>query len=564
MIDQMPPFLVYLLAAGLIPLVPAGPLRSALLCLVPIAGLALAWQLPMGSMGGVTLFGFDLVLLRVDRLSLAFATMFSLAGGLAMLYAWHLRDTLQQVAALLYAGSAMGAVFAGDLLSLFIFWEGTAIASVLLIWARRTEGAFHTGMRYLLMQITSGVLLVAGTAIQYQQTGSLTFGPMTLGSLASWLILVAFGIKCAFPLVHGWLQDAYPAATVTGTVFLSIFTTKLAVYALARGFAGTELLIWVGAVMALMLTLHALLENDLRRVLAQALNIQLGFMVVGVGIGTELALNGTVAHAFASVFYKGLLFMAVGAVLFRTGTARASDLGGLFRSMPWTMLACILGGLSISAVPLFSGFTTKSLILSAAGKGQYDWVWGILLFASAAAVLHTGLRITCAIFLGQDSGLRPKEAPGHMLAAMAAMAVICSVIGVRPEMLYALLPHDVAYDAYTLSHVITQLQLVAGAALAYGLLARADLLPRNLAAGYLGLTWIGRRVLPRALGGLVAGSAVIWAGVAGFVLERLGAMVRAMHRTHGPEGRMARVWPTGAMVIWVAVLLLAVMLVNFI
>ncbi|MGI9350280.1 MAG: proton-conducting transporter membrane subunit, partial [Rhizobiaceae bacterium] len=285
-IDPLPPAFLFFLGAMVLPILPReGWIRSALSILIPVFAAALVWQLDTGIGAKAVLFGLPLEMMRVDKLSIIFGLVFCLAAFLGNLYAWHVKDTVQQVAALAYAGSAIGAVFAGDLITLFIYWEGTAIASVFLIWARRTEGAFYTGLRYLVIQIGSGVILLAGVVLLYRESGSLAFDKMQLGSLATWLIFVAFGMKCAFPLLHNWLQDSYPAATVTGTVILSAFTTKLAVYALARGFPGTEILIYIGAVMTVFPVFFAEIENDLRRVLAYSLNNQLGFMVVGVGIG---------------------------------------------------------------------------------------------------------------------------------------------------------------------------------------------------------------------------------------------------------------------------------------
>ena len=171
---------------------------------------------------------------------------------------------------------------------------------------------------------------------------------------------------------------------------LSSFTTKLAIYALARGFAGTDLLILIGCLMTAFPVFFAVIENDMRRVLAYSLNNQLGFMVVAIGIGTELAINGAVAHAFAHIIYKGLLFMSMGAVLYRVGTVKASELGGLYKSMPWTMVFCIVGAMSISAFPLFSGFAAKSLIMSALGYKGLVAAYLVLLAASAG-VLHLSL-----------------------------------------------------------------------------------------------------------------------------------------------------------------------------
>ena len=371
MLDQIPTAFLFFIGAAALFALPQGRLRGALLLIVPVIAAWQVWNLEIGSHYTVAFFDFELDLMRVDKLSRIFGLIFCMAAFLGNLFAWHLRDTVQQVAALLYAGSAIGAVFAGDLITLFFYWEGTAISSVFLIWARRTEGAFHTGMRYLIIQIASGVILIAGVALYYRDTGSIAFENMTLGSLGTWLIFLSFGIKAAFPLLHNWLQDSYPAATITGTVILSAFTTKLAIYALARGFAGTEILIYIGVIMALFPIFFAEIENDLRRVLAYSLNNQLGFMIVGIGIGTEMAINGTASHAFAHILYKALLFMSVGAVMFRTGTSKASELGGLYRTMPKTAIFCLVGAASISAFPLFSGFVTKSIILDEAASGPH-------------------------------------------------------------------------------------------------------------------------------------------------------------------------------------------------
>ncbi|MEE9387872.1 MAG: Na(+)/H(+) antiporter subunit D [Paracoccaceae bacterium] len=563
MLDQIPTAFLFICAALVVPFLPAGRVRSLWLLLVPILAAWQVWGLELNSHMQTQFFGFDLDLMRVDKLSRIFALIFCMAAFLGNLYAWHLRDTVQQAAALLYAGAAIGAVFAGDLISLFFYWEGTAIASVFLIWARRTEGAYHTGMRYLLIQVGSGVILLAGVALYYRDTGSISFELMTLNSPATWLIFIAFGIKAAFPLLHNWLQDSYPAATVTGTVILSAFTTKLAIYALARGFAGTEILIYIGVVMTLFPIFFAEIENDLRRVLAYSLNNQLGFMVVGIGIGTEMAINGTASHAFAHILYKALLFMAVGSVLFRTGTSKASELGGLYRTMPLTMIFCLVGAASISAFPLFSGFVTKSLILDEAAGAHMYIVWGALVFASAGVLSHSGIKIPFFMFFAHDSGKRPAEAPTHMLLAMGLTAFLCIAIGVFPAPLYALLPYEVDYTPYTTSHVVGQLQLLFFALLAFGILMRTGIHPPELRAVNLDSDVIYRKWMPRVLGRLSVITATLWQAKLGFVMRRLDSIVTGLYRSHGPEGRMARTWPIGSMVIWIAVILSATLLLNF-
>ncbi|MEN8176048.1 MAG: proton-conducting transporter membrane subunit, partial [Pseudomonadota bacterium] len=344
--SELPPFLPFFLAALLVPVTPA-LIRNLLLLATPVVAFLHIWlNISAGTAATWSILDFELVYLRADKLSLLFSYLFCLAGFLSTIYALHVRDRTQQIAGLIYAGSALGAVFAGDFFTLFIFWELLAISSVFFIWARGTERAVKAGMRYLIFQVLSGVLLLAGALIHYRTSGSLTFEHMGLTGLAGWLVFIAFGIKSAFPFLHGWLTDGYPEATPTGTVFLSAFTTKVAVYALARGFAGEEILVYIGVTMACFPIFYAVIENDLRKVLSYSLINQVGFMVTGIGIGTALSLNGAVAHAFSDVIFKGLLFMSMGAVLFRVGHVNGSNLGGLYKTMPKTTVLCIVGAMS--------------------------------------------------------------------------------------------------------------------------------------------------------------------------------------------------------------------------
>ena len=555
MISILPTAFIFIAAALVLGLLPKGNVRGVILLITPILAAWQIWNLPAGIFAQVEFVGQTLDMMRVDKLSRIFGLIFCLAAFLGNLYAWHVRDFIQQIAALLYAGAAIGAVFAGDLITLFFYWEGTALASVFLIWARRTEGSYHTGMRYLIIQITSGVILLAGTALLYRETGSITFERMTLGSLGTWLIFLSFGIKCAFPLLHNWLQDSYPAATITGTVILSAFTTKLAVYALARGFAGTELLIYIGAVMTLFPIFFAEIENDLRRVLAYSLNNQLGFMVVGIGVGTEMAINGTASHAFAHILYKALLFMSVGAVMLRTGTSKASELGGLCRTMPRTAIFCLIGAASISAFPLFSGFVTKSLIMDETANQHYPIIWAILIFASAGVLSHSGIKIPYFTFFGHDSGLRPNEAPIHMQMAMGFTAFLCVFIGVYPEPLYALLPYEVVYRPYTMSHVVGQLQLLCFALLAFAVLMRRGIHPPEIRAVNLDVDWIYRRFIPKLYNIIYNSVVKVFIFIEAVIISMIQMTIKGLYKLHGPETGVSRMRGVGAMVMWVAILL---------
>jgi len=559
---DFPPGLILILGAFLVPLL-RGQVRNAYMLALPLVGIWGLIQIEPGSYYQFELFGQTLTPVRIDSLSLIFGYIFHIAAGISIIYAFHLKDTTQMVAGLIYAGCAIGAAFAGDLITLFVYWEGTAISSVFLIWASRTESAYRSGMRYLIIQIGSGVLLLAGAVLHFNATGSLAFEKMGLSGPGPVLIFLAFGIKAAFPLLHNWLQDAYPEATVTGTVFLSAFTTKLAIYALARGFPGTDILILIGATMTAFPIFFAVIENDLRRVLAYSLNNQLGFMVVGIGIGTELSINGTAAHAFSHILYKALLFMSMGAVLFRTGTVKGSELGGLYKTMPYTTGFCIVGAASISAFPLFSGFISKSMIVAAAA-GEGHWiVWLILLFASAGVFHHSGIKIPYFAFFQHDSGLRPKEAPINMLVAMGIAAFLCIAIGVYPAPLYALLPYEVKFVPYTTTHVVTQLQLLMFSALAFGFLMRTGLYPPELKSTNLDFDWSYRRLLPATKRGISRIYVPIDSGIRRSFHGSIRWVIATVFHSHGPEGLLARTWPTGSTVLWVAVLLALYMLFYF-
>ncbi len=491
------PGLLLILGAWAVPFL-RGRLKGAFLVSLPAAALIVCLLLEPGRYGAVRFLGQELVFGRVDRLSLVFSYVFALLATLGMLYALHVKDDAQHVAALVYAGGALGLTFAGDLLSFFLFWELMAVSAALLVCLRREPAAVAAGLRYLLVHVAGGLCLLAGIALYWSQTGSLAFGDMSAqtGSAAFGLILLAFLINAAVPPLGAWLPDAYPEATATGAVFLTAFTTKSAVYALIRGFAGTEILVWLGAAMAVYGVVYAVLENDARRLLAYHIISQVGYMVCGVGIGTQLALNGATAHAFAHILYKGLLFMGAGAVLQVTRLRRLSDMGGLYRTMPFTLGLYMVGAFAISAVPLFSGFVSKSMVVSSAAETHRTWAFLLLTLASSGTFLHTGLKLPYYMFFGTQRGLRAHEPPANMLAAMALTAAACVLIGVLPGLLYAYLPFAVDYAPYTARHVASTLGLLGFTALGFFLLLR-HLDPEPSVS--LDTDWLYRRGLPAAL-----------------------------------------------------------------
>lgn len=554
MIGELPPPLIFFLGA-LVGAFLRGRLLSVWVILVPLVGLANLLALPHGLHWQGRILDLPLVFGRIDDLSFLFALLFHIAAGIGGLFAFTVNDRVQHISALLYAGAAIGAVLAGDLVTLFVFWEVMAVASAFLIWARRTERANRAGLRYILVQVSSGLLLLAGTLVLLHETGTTRFDQIGLGSLGGTLVFFAFGIKCAWPFLHSWLVDAYPESTPSGTVFLSAFTTKVAVYALARGFAGTEPLIYIGTAMAVFPIFYAVIENDLRRVLAYSLINQIGFMVVGIGIGSALALNGAVSHAFNDVLFKGLLFMTMGAVLERTGRINGSELGGLYKSMPITTVLCIVGAASISAFPLFSGFVSKSMVMAAAAQEGYTSVFLLLLFASAGVFHHAGIKIPYFAFFAHDSGIRTREAPISMLLAMGAAAAICVFNGSYPWVLYSLLPWPVDYAPYTWTHVITQTQLLFWSALAFALLMKTGLYPPELRLINLDVDWLYRHLGPAVGRRVAALVATAWRRTEKSLYAQAMSLISGVYRHHGPQGVLARTWPTGSTVLWVAVLL---------
>ena len=555
-LTELPAFVPFFVAA-LLALFTRGYLRSVLmLSIVTLSGLHL-WFLDGEVLVNMQFLEYELTPYRVDSLSIVFGYVFHIAAFVSILFALHIKDTMQHVCGLLYAGSAMGALFAGDLLTLFVFWEILAVSSVFLVWARRTERAYQSGMRYLIIQVGSGVILLGGLLLHVEQTGSLEFDFIGTDHLGGWLILLAFGIKGAFPLLHTWLTDAYPEATPTGTVFLSAFTTKTAIYTLARGYPGTELLIYVGATMACFPIFYAVIQNDLRRVLSYSLINQLGFMVCGIGIGTALAINGAVSHAFVHIIYKSLLFMSMGAVLYRTGKIKATDIGGLYKTMPKTAILCIIGAASISAFPLFSGFVAKSMIMAAAMKEGYPWIWLVLLLASAGVLKHAGIQIPYFAFFAHDSGIRTSEPPKNMLLAMTIAAFLCLAIGIYPKMLYQLLPFATDFNPYDLTHVLAQTQLLFFAMLAFVWLNLQGVYPPEKVAINLDAEWFYRRFLRRLVEKISSYVQGLDSELKLKVEDRVNWLVTYFAQRHYPTGKGAVIRPTGNMVMYIAILLAA-------
>jgi multicomponent Na+:H+ antiporter subunit D len=606
---NLPPGLILVAGALLIAVTP-GKLHKLWSLLAPLAALAAIWAFPDGGRIVAHWLDYDLILAQFNLPTKAFATIFALMAFAGALFAFNQDRQVELAGAMLYAGSAIGVTFAGDLLTLFMFWEVMALGSTLVVWSGNSEAARLAGRRYVNVHLVGGAILMAGIALHIQASGSIQLPRMVLGgdlfepvrliaeggrpwlvptleSPGSILMLVGILINAGTPFLGAWLPDAYPEASPSGTVFLSAFTTKTSVYVLIVLFAGCTTLVWVGCLMALYGIVYAILENDMRRILAYSIVNQVGFMVCAVGLGTALSINGATAHAFAHIIYKALLLMSAGSVLYMTGKRKCTDLGGLYKAMPVTMWCGIIGALAISAVPLTSGFTTKSMISDAAAMtehwapvaevgGQTVWAtmfhpslaWFVLVAASAGVFLHAGIKFPWFVFFQKAAPKnddRRLDPPGNMKAAMILFAALCIALGVAPDPLYQILPFGGPdlYHAYSYAHVINQLQLLLFAGLAFFVLL--GLLKRTLTIT-VDADWFYRRMVPALwqwiLWPLLLAAEPFHRGLIQGLPRTAARRFGASREPETGEERFFRAWGVGSTVLLLTVILLVFLILN--
>jgi multicomponent Na+:H+ antiporter subunit D len=469
---MFPPAFLFIAAAMLIPML-KGRVRDTVILATPVVGFLQLMLFANGSYLELPfLTDYKLVLLEVSPLRMCFAYVFVIIAFLSSLYAIHVKNNAQHVSAFVYIGSSLGVVFAGDYFTLFIYWEIMAVASACIILCRGNRASRQAAYRYLLVHVAGGACLMAGIVFQLHESQSLAVVTPVAGSPAFYLILIGFCLNAAVPPLSAWLSDAYPEASVTGSVYLTTYTTKTAVFVLALVFAGTESLVWFGAIMTLYGVVFATMENDIRRLLSYHIISQVGYMVCGVGLGTELAINGSSAHAFSHILYKALLFMGTGAVIQATGRRRMTELGGIWRLMPATMIFYMIAGFSISGVPLFNGFISKSMIISASIETD-RWIIELMLtLAAVGTFFSTTLKLPYYTFFSRDRGIEVTPLPKNMIYAMGGAAFLCTLFGVFPGLLYRLLPFGIEYHPYTRDHVVGSLQLLIATGIGFMLFIR--------------------------------------------------------------------------------------------
>ena len=443
----------FLATAFVLPFTPRGALKwilplPAILAIASVASLGFGDH---GTYSVVKYLGIELTG-RVDQLSIVFGHVFAIQSLLGILYALHLTEKPQHMAALTYVAGGFGCVFAGDYLSLFLFWELMSVGSTFLVWLNNTQRSTKAGFRYFLFHTLGGLFLLAGLLLRYRALNTFAFLPVDPSTAAyyDYLILLGFCVNAAVVPLHAWLPDAYPEATVTGAVFMSAFTTKTAVYVLARGFAGFEVLAIAGTIMCLYGVCYATIENNARRILAYHIVSQVGYMVAGIGIGTAMTVNGACAHAYAHILYKGLLFMGAGCLLYATGTAKLNELGGLVRRMPWVFVCYMVAAVSISGMPFFNGFVSKTMTIAGAANAHRTWLAFGMEIAAVGTFLSVGLKLPYfAFFAKPDSGRVLKPIPWNMYLAMGLGSGLCLLTGLYPDFLYKLLPFQEGLPVYS-------------------------------------------------------------------------------------------------------------------
>jgi len=485
------PAAYFIIGAILLPFAKRLKLQKVLLLLVPLLAFYQIHHLP-ASFGICHFMGFELTFGRVDKLTYVFLHVFTLMALIGSIYGLHVKESGQHMAAFLYVAGSLGTTLAGDYLTLFIFWELMAFASVFLVWYRKKKRSIEAGYRYLLVHTTGGLILLAGIFLRYQNIHDLTFTRIVVdgATTADYLIMIGFMLNAAVPPIHAWLPDAYPEATVIGAVYMCAFTTKTAVYVLARGFPGFTALAILGAIMTVYGVAYAVIENDARRILAYHIVSQVGYMVCGIGIGTAMAVNGACAHAYAHILYKALLFMGVGSVLEMTGKSKLNELGGLYKYMPWSLVFTVIGGIAISGFPFTSGFISKSMIITAAGMDQRIFIMLMLSLAAVGTFLSVGIKLPYFIWFGKDSGVKAKESYWNMQLGMFIAAFMCIFLGIYPEFLYRMLPYPVTWHPYTAHHLSETFQLLGFTGLGFYLMVNYL---KPAAKSNLDLDWFYRK-----------------------------------------------------------------------
>lgn len=410
--------------------------------------------------------------IHLDSLAWTFMLVFCIIALLNGIYGIGIQHRYECGMSMIYAGSVMGVILAGDCISLIIFWEISAFASMYVVYCKHDRASARASFRYILVHAFGGNMLLAGLIIYMFHYGN-ELGHLSecIGEPCFWLIAIGIAVNAAIPPLHAWLPDAYPESTATGTVYLSSFTTKAAIYLMLRMMSGMTDLVWIGAIVAIYGACMAIMENGIRRLLAYHIVSQLGMMIAAAGAGGNIGIDAATAHAFTNILFKGVLMMGAGAVIYATGRSNITELGGLARKMPVTAGCFLISSLAIAGLPGLSGFVSKALIMDSMHEAGYTIPALLLTAGGVGTLLSITLKINWFVFFGpcEDEKVSEvtKKVPFSMQLAMILGTLATIAIGIFPEKFYSLMPYKTIVEPYHMGHVLEYVAIFIGGSIPF-------------------------------------------------------------------------------------------------
>jgi len=401
---------------------------------------------------------------EIDTLGIFMATLFLFIGLLTSVYSvkYMERDTRlaeYYILLMLMVAGMLGVVFAGDFFTFFIFWEIMCLSSYVLVAFRKERWEpVEAGFKYLIMSASGSAMVLFAMSLLYGMAGTLNFAYVRLAlskpQLGGWalmamvLVIVGFGIKAAVAPLHTWLPDAHPAAPSSISAMLSGVVIKAGAYALMRSLImifAPEAYSWqiVLAILAVITmtvgNLMALLQTDLKRLLAFSSVAQMGYVIFGISIATYYGITGSLFHIMNHAIMKSLLFLCSGAFLYAVDSRNLDELAGIGKKMRITGVMFTIGCLSIAGIPPLNGFQSELMILlSGIGLGGKSAIWYVL-----SAIMLVNLLFSVAYYLRliqtltlrepSTTSVNAREAPIGMLLPMGILTVLCIVIGIYPD-----------------------------------------------------------------------------------------------------------------------------------
>jgi multicomponent Na+:H+ antiporter subunit D len=450
--------------AALIVLAAPRVARAPIMAGAALAALWLMLDRDFGAAAAAAQMGVPVVLLDLDALNRIFGIAMLIALIIIAMASSARRNRSEDAAIMLMAGGAVSALFVGDLISFVGAAALAGLASAWIVFASPVAKAAQSGVRLLIWQGLEGLLFLVGVAFHLSAgAASSIFTQLDVNTIGGGFIFAALLIRAGAPLAHVWLKDAITHASPVGASALSVFSTMLGVYALARLFPAVPLLIFIGMGMIVIGLAYAMAEDDARRVGASGLTAQTGVCVALIGLGSPLAMAAAEGHAFTTIFAFCGVQLVLGAILVRRGAAHVSALEGVSRAMPLTATLLLISALAASGAPLFASYTTITIALEAMAQWELQWAWALLACVPAGLFAALCLRLSLAAFDGVAQRTPIEEAPFPMLLSSALAAFFCFSVGVAPSWLYGLLPTTLEFAPFAIDRLAPHLALLGAA-----------------------------------------------------------------------------------------------------